>query len=1051
MKHLRAICSCALPRRAALFSALILFVCAIAPPSAFAADDFSDCDSTVTFTALSGKQGYAGENYSNLFDNNTETKWCVTVLNDSPAEVVFKTSKQGVVKGYTITTANDNTINRGRNPYSWKLYGSTSADGEWTLIEEVTEDATMQDVNFTPFTFKVADPGTSKFDYFKWVVTKVKSGTTLQVSELKLLMVTCYHKNADGTSALGEVISSKEATCTEYAYEIRRCSVCGEDVKVITSAAYAPHHLTKCDGWEATCTEYGSKDYYECSVCGGYFLDQEGTKKITLEETNINPKGHYFKNGTCVNCDLVDDRFNAITRKGVDVCVRNFPFVFHWEYDTDNKRIASTNRAGGTSTDFELELYSDSAYQLTFDYGTLSNNEYADDLKVRIDGRIFTVLNNAEKKFSYVFGGREQHFVQLTFTKESSLVDSTCCGYIKNIVATTDIDTTNRVDEMYCTLDADTVTIKYGPIQLPCVVYESGADISLASGVAVKIDASMKNFEITDMSGFFTPFSPTSIEGLENLNTSKVTDMSGMFSGCDYLTQLDLSSFDTKNVTDMESMFYDCELLTQLDLSSFDTQNVTDMSRMFYSCDSLKQIKFSPLFCTKNVEDMNRMFYGCYIIKQLDLSSFDTQNVTDMESMFENCDSLKQIEFSPLFSTKNVENMESMFENCVSLEQLDLSFFDTKNVTTMYRMFYRCLSLPQLDLSSFRTENVEDMSRMFYRCKSLTQLDLTSFDTQNVSDMSSMFRSCDSLTTIYVSDKFVIDEGGYYGYMFSGCEKLVGAVAFDSDETSSDMANYHTGYFKTYCQTGDIKHELYGDTLALDTLTLVDGELLKINAPFTAGLAIHERPLASASAYNRWGTICLPYAIKAPAACQLYTYGGVTYDAGTREHVIVVNEVDTLAAGTPAFFCVRDGDVASVTFSATNAVIADSLADNSADGIDGLYLQGTFNSLQVAEGFVPKDNRMWNAEALTVQNGASANMQGLRAYLAYDPESAAIPAAEKLVFEPGVTTAVTDIETILNSGNVEIYDVNGRRSSTLQPGVNIVRQADGKAVKVLVR
>ena len=50
----------------------------------------------------------------------------------------------------------------------------------------------------------------------------------------------------------------------------------------------------------------------------------------------------------------------------------------------------------------------------------------------------------------------------------------------------------------------------------------------------------------------------TTIEGIENLNTTNVTDMGWMFNGCSALKTLDLSYFDTKNVTNMFEMFSYC-------------------------------------------------------------------------------------------------------------------------------------------------------------------------------------------------------------------------------------------------------------------------------------------------------------------------------------------------------------------------------------------------------------------------------------------------------------------------------------------------------------
>ncbi|MBO4372221.1 MAG: BspA family leucine-rich repeat surface protein, partial [Bacteroidales bacterium] len=82
----------------------------------------------------------------------------------------------------------------------------------------------------------------------------------------------------------------------------------------------------------------------------------------------------------------------------------------------------------------------------------------------------------------------------------------------------------------------------------------------------------------------------TTIEGIENLNTSEVTNMDGMFLYCTNLTHIDLSHFNTKKVTCMNRMFYKCEKLKVLDLSSFNTTDELSMSQMFEECKNLKTI-----------------------------------------------------------------------------------------------------------------------------------------------------------------------------------------------------------------------------------------------------------------------------------------------------------------------------------------------------------------------------------------------------------------------------------------------------------------------------
>ena len=98
----------------------------------------------------------------------------------------------------------------------------------------------------------------------------------------------------------------------------------------------------------------------------------------------------------------------------------------------------------------------------------------------------------------------------------------------------------------------------------------------------VVFDTSFQNARPTTCKFWFLNFLMlTSIEGIENLNTSEVTVMREMFSCCYELKSLDLSNFNTSKVKDMSSMFQGCTGLTTLDLSSFNTSEVTDMNHMF--------------------------------------------------------------------------------------------------------------------------------------------------------------------------------------------------------------------------------------------------------------------------------------------------------------------------------------------------------------------------------------------------------------------------------------------------------------------------------------
>ena len=151
----------------------------------------------------------------------------------------------------------------------------------------------------------------------------------------------------------------------------------------------------------------------------------------------------------------------------------------------------------------------------------------------------------------------------------------------------------------------------------------------------------------------------TTIQNIENLDTSRVVDMSYMFFACFTLTTVDLSNFNTEKVTDMSQMFSNCGDINNLNLSSFDTSKVTDMNNMFHACTDLTKLDLSS-FNTEKVTDMSQMFDSDRNLTSLNLSSFDTSKVTDMSQMFGNCKSLTELDLSK-FDTSKVDSYWCMF------------------------------------------------------------------------------------------------------------------------------------------------------------------------------------------------------------------------------------------------------------------------------------------------------------------------------------------------------------------------------------------------------
>lgn len=186
----------------------------------------------------------------------------------------------------------------------------------------------------------------------------------------------------------------------------------------------------------------------------------------------------------------------------------------------------------------------------------------------------------------------------------------------------------------------------------------------------------------------------TSIEGIENLNTSNVKYMNEMFGQCSNLETLDLSHFNTENVVNMSNMFNGCTKLRDLNISSFNTENVTNMYGMFYGCSSLETLDLSH-FNTRYVRKngMNYMFNGCSSLSSLDVSNF----ITDKNSM----------------------HLDGLFQGCSNLQTLDLSSFDTRGAGSVNYLFDGCSALQTIYVSDlFKIYGVTS-SNMFRDCHSL--------------------------------------------------------------------------------------------------------------------------------------------------------------------------------------------------------------------------------------------------------------------------------------------------------------------------------------------
>ena len=103
----------------------------------------------------------------------------------------------------------------------------------------------------------------------------------------------------------------------------------------------------------------------------------------------------------------------------------------------------------------------------------------------------------------------------------------------------------------------------------------------------------------------------SSIDFINNIDTSECVTMQSCFTSCTNLTNIDLRNLKTGEVKSMSSMFYKCTNLISIDLRGFDTSKVTNMSGMFQECTNL-----TTIIGIENL-DMSNLPYNSYDLFKL--------------------------------------------------------------------------------------------------------------------------------------------------------------------------------------------------------------------------------------------------------------------------------------------------------------------------------------------------------------------------------------------------------------------------------------------------
>ena len=701
-------------------------------------------------------------------------------------------------------------------------------------------------------------------------------------------------------------------------------------------------------------------------------------------------------------------------------------------FTKESKGLMSGNyNKSNTTSETVIEFNVEKSILFSFKY-LVSSEQKWDVFTITLDGKKLEGISGTSQYEYKKILSVGKHSLTLSYKKDRSTDKGADRAFIYDLKTSTTID--GYVAEYDATNNTLTfkkiASINSEPIDLNRIVVVNNKQtvINLCSLLGIKI-GTIKNVIFEES---FNTYTPTSLKdffrgctgldkitGLEYLNTAEVTDMSFMFYGCYALASLDLSNFNTTKVENMFGMFFNCENLSSLVISNFNTANVTDMSYMFHYCKNLSS---------------------------LDIPNFNIAKVTDMSYMFHMCQKLTELNLSN-FKTEKAKNMSNMFSFCNKLKKLNLSNFNTAEVTNMSSMFEDCNKLSSLDLSNFNTTKVKDMSSMFKNCQVLSSLDLSNFNTTKVENMSGMFSGCSMLQTIYVSDDFVvtgITNEDYKKNLFTGCEAL---PAYVDTNTSSEYANYKTGYFtKLVVRNGDERYGIKGETtqFTVDNLALTDNKDLVVYEPFTATAASYSRTINTT-----WATLCLPFEVSLENQnFRAFELGSVNNDE------VVLKELNTIIpAVTPVFIKMNEG-ANSLNFTVADKAIAKDVKTGATEDnlyqLVGIYATKMFDKTD-NNCYILKNGKLMNPAKIL--NGTSTEAVGSKPFRAYMEDNSSSASGAKMFSiseNGGNPTGIDRLTDTLNDSNAVYYDLQGHRLSQPQKGINILKVGN-KTMKIIIK
>ena len=279
----------------------------------------------------------------------------------------------------------------------------------------------------------------------------------------------------------------------------------------------------------------------------------------------------------------------------------------------------------------------------------------------------------------------------------------------------------------------------------------------------------------------------------------KLQSVNGWFKNMEKLTVIDISDIDFSQITDARELFAGCTSLTTIfsnDSSPipFDVPN----NGMFEGCTKLKgQMAYDPK-CTDGNWASLTLGYLTPTPYVLWCADTKTLHFVSGSISYEVGDTFQESLITQLWRGQKVYNVGwktpdwNSVRNDVKRVLIDSNFAvqRPKSLFSWFAFFSNTESIDGLEY--LNTSEATNLNSLFIGCTKLKTLYVNTFDVSRVTNASSCFNNCPELTTIWCDKTWKIATASA---MFTGSPKVVGAVEYDVQRRSGEMANPETGYF----------------------------------------------------------------------------------------------------------------------------------------------------------------------------------------------------------------------------------------------------------------